>query len=677
MDQIDIDNHNQESESIFQKILSFIKNQKMTIILIINLVIFNVSFKISLFPCPYESFADCNKYLFDILYLIVIFIVLSVSSLLFVLIYSIQKKKYLFLFLGLLNITLYHIIYWNEIDNLEYHINYNLKVVTLFTVAIYATFLFVKISIFSITKRIRYLYLQYLFIFLLLSTYAIMRLLDISDWKNGYKSSIMDNNLGCKVRLPVFNTFNLLNNVFDKTKFLELNCENNFSFNKNYYFTLFDNSDIVFMKGIKNKSNKERAKSYEINLLNENKIFVNFLVKGKERNNFSGDNVISYNKNEIINYYLSKGNEVYIDFTDLDQPKAYQKVYFNQTLANERKKIYNQKVNSDSSGNVLYLFIDAISRRNIFKKLPKVISFFENYYNNTESEFESFQFFKYNPIRDFTYYDMAGIYFGRDIRNLINKAKDKDISKEVRKSIYDIYRERGYLINLSTTLCEPLVFGYDPEDSNFLFPQNSTGPHDHENLNLICDPNILNPDLALTQETIRCLYNRRTSKLSLEYADQLINTYKDYNQFLSIYLMDAHEATGEVVKYTEDDLIQFLMKNKQTFIDKNWSIILASDHGLQLSPTSHIPFTDAFEERLLPFLTVLLPRNTANKYRDNIKTYENHLITNFDIHNILKYLSGEKNVPTEMTNTLTIFNDTVKDRSCLEMNITEDNCRCF
>ena len=73
----------------------------------------------------------------------------------------------------------------------------------------------------------------------------------------------------------------------------------------------------------------------------------------------------------------------------------------------------------------------------------------------------------------------------------------------------------------------------------------------------------------------RCYYGKDTFEYVLEYGRQFWKTYENEKKFLSMEFIDAHEGTGEVVKYLDAALVQMLSE-----IDlEDTVLILTSDHG--------------------------------------------------------------------------------------------------
>lgn len=68
----------------------------------------------------------------------------------------------------------------------------------------------------------------------------------------------------------------------------------------------------------------------------------------------------------------------------------------------------------------------------------------------------------------------------------------------------------------------------------------------------------------------------------LNYLNQYVKNYKNYNRFAYVHLSTAHEATGTVIRTADDDLASFFKVLLDFFKqnpDEDFVIHLMSDHG--------------------------------------------------------------------------------------------------
>jgi arylsulfatase A-like enzyme len=165
--------------------------------------------------------------------------------------------------------------------------------------------------------------------------------------------------------------------------------------------------------------------------------------------------------------------------------------------------------------------------------------------------------------------------------------------------------------------------------------------YDHEFVSFFCDPtyllvgkrySLINGPSSVFR---RCLYGKETSEWVLDYTYEFMEAYKDSAKIMKVVFQDAHEATGEVVKYLDDYLIAFLEKIEKNGFLKDTSIVFMSDHGLHmLSLYQVFQLEDFIYEKFLPTFFLVIPKGMY-KYEEikkNLEQNENKLISMFDIH---------------------------------------------
>lgn len=122
--------------------------------------------------------------------------------------------------------------------------------------------------------------------------------------------------------------------------------------------------------------------------------------------------------------------------------------------------------------------------------------------------------------------------------------------------------------------------------------------------------------------TRRCIFGEDSSNFVLEYGRQFWNEYKDENKFLMLEFMDAHEGSGEVVKYLDAPLTEFL----QNSIDwSNTTLILMSDHGWHMHSIFYLLELEIVQiEAMLPTLFILMPEDYLRGGKNNNDNFNNN-----------------------------------------------------
>ena len=252
------------------------------------------------------------------------------------------------------------------------------------------------------------------------------------------------------------------------------------------------------------------------------------------------NNLVDMDNEKILDkYFKEKIPEVEIDFTNIEGPKLVINLHFNKTLSKERKTL--EKNSEPYSNNILFLYIDSLSRVNALRQLKKTTKFFEKFmsykggfHKKYPSEnFHSFQFFKYYSFRGRTAINYPFLFYGQN-RTSLNKS-----------IITKFIKENGFVTSEAIDWC-----GID----NIRTYHNFTNEDIYDHLLSLCDPNNENFNL----NTIRCLYEKQNFEHLVEYTTQFWEKYKNNRKYSLIIANHAHEGTLTVVKYLDDIIYKFL-----------------------------------------------------------------------------------------------------------------------
>jgi len=360
-----------------------------------------------------------------------------------------------------------------------------------------------------------------------------------------------------------------------------------------------------------------------------------------------------------------------------------------EKLAEERKKVFDEDyADKVLSKNIFILFIDSVSRVHFKRKLPKTYSWIEKYYkpeikskdstetkqdnnNSNISNSEAFQFLKFHGVGTWTNVNMIPAMFGTSLY---------DRSKSTYYLKY--FKDAGYMTGSAGTMCSRELIDLDNSMSYF-----NWASYDHELQSFFCDPNftpddnpypILNGPYSIRK---KCLYGKQTADHALDYAKQFFEAYKDYPKVFRIDIIDQHEGTGEVVRYDDDLIYNFLVDFEKNGHMKDTTVFILSDHNFTMpGPYSMFDLEDWKIETTLPFLSIILDKNMKRfaEIKENLVYNENIMVQPYDIHSTTLSLFDEDFSKTKKGQSL-FLNKLSKDpkkRSCKQMDIKKDWCRC-
>jgi hypothetical protein len=255
------------------------------------------------------------------------------------------------------------------------------------------------------------------------------------------------------------------------------------------------------------------------------------------------------------------------------------------------------------------------------------------------------------------------------------------------------YIKSGYITGQTLSHCEREFF-----DLGDKFVKNMTIPaYDHEMISFVCDPNftsyndhynILKGPNSLT---LRCLYKKQVIEYNIEYTMKFFETYKEEAKFFRLHVLDGHEGSGELIKYSDDRIFNFLVDFERAGFLKDTIMFVHSDHGnAMMGPHLLMQTTEWVYDNYLPAFYIVLSKNHPKyeKLRINLKDAENKLISPFTIYNSLIYIVSDDrpDMPYYVRDTENIFSGGLgNQRTCEEfynpgyfrnLNFKKDFCRC-
>ena len=153
---------------------------------------------------------------------------------------------------------------------------------------------------------------------------------------------------------------------------------------------------------------------------------------------------------------------------------------------------------------------------------------------------------------------------------------------------------------------------------------------------LLCDPNTPRYHRPFR----KCLYGKDDVGFLFDYSEQFWRKYKQNRKFSTLIIDSAHEETGEVLKYLDDLIFNYLSSLYNENLFKDTSIFLLSDHGLGIQSLYFI-FQFYKLEAELPMLYVLINDRKNISYHEqysNIQKNQQIFITAYDIYNTVNHL---------------------------------------
>ena len=526
------------------------------------------------------------------------------------------SKIHLFYYVPLLIYLLY---FYDNGSDLSHHGSYN-KMVFYFLIVSF-------IILFLIFCLLKYIYANYKIIFISLTLSFIWILIytyikitkNCNVWYDGLNGIRLENNPKfdkCKIVHPKRCWINSIDGVFDVSRILNENCNN---------FRGGEKAELL--KYLSPRFNLTQNFGYPITTkytwLNQSH-FDRFF------NNVMAD-MIDLDKIDYSKIADDLKPEVVLKFDPLtEMGKIDIKINRNEILAKERNDIYNTLLPKDKPkyNNILFLYIDAISRPEFIRAMKNTEKYLSKYFNSSEKSF--YQMMKYHNFIFFTQQNVNPMFFGESMFN----SNGTSILKHIKK--------KGFITGHSNNICTRQL--YDIEDN---YTENIEYDNfDHENIAMMCDPNSYNPENRFTlymgpySIRRRCLYGRDTFEYILEYGEKFWAAYSKEHKFLRLSFQDAHEGTLEVVKYLDVKLAEFLEKFDRKGYLKDTAVFLVSDHGNNMVGIYNIfQFEDYVLEKTLGTWFMLLPKKKEIDEKF-LEINQQRLVSPYDIHDTLLDMFG-------------------------------------
>ena len=305
---------------------------------------------------------------------------------------------------------------------------------------------------------------------------------------------------------------------------------------------------------------------------------------------------------------------------------------FNEELSLNRNQINNQ--DSLPKNNILFLYIDELSRTHFFRKMKYLSNFLSKFNSNNNSFFEAFQFMKYQSFKN--------DYYNSGIKTIFNETNPKiKYAKQNNFHILSLLKDMGYIAAQSANFCFKEFYPIDRE-LNF-FMKTNIEEYDHENIAMFCDPFFMK---EMNIPSIKkCLYGKNSFEYVLEYGYQFWTKYFENKKFLRLSFFEGNEKTGEVIKYLDFYLYQFLNNLYENNYLNNTIIFLVSGQGNSynnLFNTINYMDYDFYIEKYLGTFFILLDKEGLNLTNDdliNMRNNQQNMVTSYDIRDTLKSIA--------------------------------------
>ena len=585
--------------------------------------------------------------------------------------FVIHKMLKYYFFIPVILIYLFFFSYFKGYD-LENHSSYNTLV---FIIVFILSFLLSEYIIYLIKliirKEKRKITIILILTILPFIIFIFKGITNCKNWDRGFDNIKIKNSKkkdACYIKTPKFCTIPTFNNIFDLSRLTLRTCKNKANTNNPLKYFLPDkkfypNQTIVYPNTINFPFYPNSSVGvYHYQVLNK--------IKDIKEIDLKNDN-----------------SEIKVEFKN-NKGKVIIEIKKNETLIKEREKL--SKENNVKYKNILFIYIDAISRNHFMRKLPKTTKLISKYYHtkiekekekekktknpknsffNPPPKYTSFQFLKYSNFRAATQNNVMPMFYGKPM-----KTGSGD-------SILKYLKSKGYITSGAMNSCHREIFDLQHySDSSINFES-----FDHENFALFCDPNYAAPNYPFSylkgiySSFRKCLYEKDTVEYVFEYTKKFWESYINQRKYSRILFQDAHEGTMEVVKFLDKHLYNFLIEFFEKFYNEDTIIFFTSDHGENMVSIHSFLFGDDyfFEKSLGVFFLILPYQKYQNKGKEieNLINNEQIFLTPYDIHDTVIDIINSNNFSQRGNSVFNYINS--KERFCQKYTDDYDDMKRF
>ena len=535
----------------------------------------------------------------------------------------------------------YYFYTYQGVD-LKNHGIYNSILLTIVSFIIFLCYLyFFKLFKFLYKHKIRQFFLLLLSLLspLFIIYYSVIEIECHNFYRglNGLEISQKESENSCYLPKPNFCTIKLFDNIFDLSRIVYLIKKgippipyiSNYLYNKDLYCINRDNSKTVFYE---HANRKKRLNKFGFNLSFPDTSIFDF-KKHSRVGKFHYkvfNRIYDYDKrikkyNNSLNRKKRANPEVVVHFNnETDKGTLTMELRQDKRLIYKRRKLAAKfKVRYD---NILFIFIDAVSKNHFRRKFPLTSNLLSKYLmtdlnndnKNIENNITAFQFLKYNNFRPSTQVNIIPMFYGESMKS------------QKGTSLIKYFKEKGYITGGSENICHRELFLLEADKNKKVVFES----FDHENFAMFCDPNYNPPNnrvslfKGLFSMMRRCLYGKDTFDWVFDFGYKFLEKYKNERKFLRLGFIDGHEGTMEAIKYLDNSLYSFLDFYIKNYFTNSTAIFIASDHGENMISIHHLLNSDEFlYERTLGTFFLLLPTKYEKPKNDflfekNLEVFE-------------------------------------------------------
>uniref|UniRef100_A0A2A4JGG1 Sulfatase N-terminal domain-containing protein n=1 Tax=Heliothis virescens TaxID=7102 RepID=A0A2A4JGG1_HELVI len=323
--------------------------------------------------------------------------------------------------------------------------------------------------------------------------------------------------------------------------------------------------------------------------------------------------------------------------------------------------------------NVIVLGIDAVSRLNFYRTMPKTVSFMKDY--------GAIDFLGYNKVGDNTFPNLIPLLLGNRESELKHKClPNSKATFDNCPFVWEWFKQAGFYTAFAEDSSSLGMFNYVKSG----FSRTPTDYYPHTFMTEAEANAGYNKDF----NSFLCMNDYYFYQVLLDYIVNLTNTLKNNKLFGFFWEITMSHDYLNYPMVMDDNYLDFFNKLKDTNYLNKTVLFLMSDHGIRWGGIRSTK-QGRLEERL-PFLFIMVPPSFREEYSEaysNLKLNSRRLTTPLDIHATLMDLVNIGSINNTVISkrskedyarnrSISLFLPIPSNRTCKLADIDDHWCTC-
>ncbi|KAG9510402.1 Neurabin-1, partial [Fragariocoptes setiger] len=305
-------------------------------------------------------------------------------------------------------------------------------------------------------------------------------------------------------------------------------------------------------------------------------------------------------------------------------------------------KLMQNHVDMESYSNVLIVGLDTVSRSNSIRQLNRTLAVIKRIFGNNSSTDNNddawLDFRGYNKVGENTFPNIIPLLTGHTPEELVSDRQhlcwhganysNEKIDQFIDKCglLWSQYSNVGYRTFYHEDWAKASTF-------NYLKPGFNKQPTDFYQRPFYLIEKDINSDVAMG--CAECIHNQSIVDINLQHLYSFLRAYKHRPYFVFDWLNCPQHENIKGASLVDDYYAKFF-ESIYELVSERTFVLLMSDHGWRYN--SFVSTYAGKFETSLPMLRMYIPRMFRAQHRplfENLITYQNALVTPFDLHETL------------------------------------------